>query len=535
MKKIIGQMVCLFIVFLCAFAMADVEINAANFPDDTFREYVKQQFDADGDGVLSDAEIAEAAEIDVEYSAVTDLTGVEHFTSLVTLKCKENELTSLDVSKNTKMTYLDCTTNGIAGLNLSHNTALATLWCTDNALSSLDLSNNTELEYLGCAQNSLTELDLGSNPKLKEVYCDENKLKALDVSSNKGLYVLWCSGNMIKKIDISNNSVLVKLFNENTPEEQEDGSLRWESGSNLLCVDQTTELITEATPELTLDSVKFSKKKAAVKEEITITAVTSTGATKLIMYNGSKEIQSWTKGYTDKDDVRIWKVTCTFAKAGERTMDFRAADKEGNLTDALTAKITITKAAGLTLDSVKFARKKATVKQKVTINAVTSTTATKLIMYDGDKEIQSWTKGYTDKDGKRTWKVTCTFAKAGARTMSFKAADKNGKLTAAKNAKITITKAPTLSKVTLSKDTAKRKEKFTIKAVTSTNVTELTMYLNGKAAESWTEGYTDKNGKRTWKVTYAFAKAGKKTLSFKAFDANGAGTAKKTAEIEITK
>ena len=254
------------------------------------------------------------------------------------------------------------------------------------------------------------------------------------------------------------------------------------------------------------------------------------------MYTGGKEVTSWTKGYTDKDGKRIWTETCTFTKAGERTLDFKAADKKGKLTAEKSAKITITKVpTGLTLDSVKFARKQATAKQKVTSNAVTSTSATKLIMYEGDKEIQSWTKGYTDKDGKRTWKVTCTFAKAGARTMSFKAADKKGKMTAAKTAKITITKAPTLSKVAFSKDKAKRKETITVTAVTSTNVTKLTMYVGDKAVTTWTEGYKEKNGKRIWTVTCSFASAGKRTVGFKGFDANGAGTAKKTAGIEITK
>ena len=79
------------------------------------------------------------------------------------------------------------------------------------------------------------------------------------------------------------------------------------------------------------------------------------------------------------------------------------------------------------------------------------------------------------------------------------------------------------------------KEKITITAVTSTNATKLTMYSGGKAVKTWDTGYTDKDGKRTWKVKYAFSGAGERTVDFKAADANGALTAAKTVTITITK
>ena len=53
MKKIFGIILCVLLIFLCAFALADVEINAASFPDKNFREYVRQ-FDTDGNGSFSD-------------------------------------------------------------------------------------------------------------------------------------------------------------------------------------------------------------------------------------------------------------------------------------------------------------------------------------------------------------------------------------------------------------------------------------------------------------------------------------------------
>ena len=284
-----------------------------------------------------------------------------------------------------------------------------------------------------------------------------------------------------------------------------------------------------------LKSVAFSKTKALVKEEITIKAVTGTTATKLIMSTGGKQVKAWTKGYTDKDGKRTWKVTYAFGGAGERTLDFKAADQNGKFSAVKIAKITVTKPVTLTLNSVKFAKTGAVVKQDVTISAVTSTAATKLIMYADGKKVKAWSSGYTDSGDKRTWKVTYAFGGTGARTMGFKAADKNGKLTEEKTAKITVTKALVLSSVKFSAKQAKVKEEITITAVTSVDVTKLTMSTGGKQVKAWTKGYTDKDGKRTWKLTYKFSGAGKRTMEFKGFNAAGKETAAKTAAITITK
>ncbi|MGN1106521.1 MAG: hypothetical protein ACI4RH_07705 [Huintestinicola sp.] len=128
-----------------------VDIDAANFPDDTFRKYVSDNFDTDKDGKLSRAEAEDVYTIDVsgtmfEFNTVSDLTGIGHFTRLVTLDCSFNQLTSLDVSNNSKLVYLSCVYNKLTSLDVSNNTKLTDLFCEKNQLTSLDLCNNTEIE-----------------------------------------------------------------------------------------------------------------------------------------------------------------------------------------------------------------------------------------------------------------------------------------------------------------------------------------------------------------------------------------------------
>ena len=45
------------------------------------------------------------------------------------LDCRENQVTSLDVSKNTALRALGCGRNPLASLDVSKNTALTELWC----------------------------------------------------------------------------------------------------------------------------------------------------------------------------------------------------------------------------------------------------------------------------------------------------------------------------------------------------------------------------------------------------------------------
>ena len=69
-----------------------------------------------------------------------------NFTALTYLSCWSNELTSLDVSKNTELTYLNCSNNQLTSLDLSNNTALERLECYSNDITSLDVSMCRGLE-----------------------------------------------------------------------------------------------------------------------------------------------------------------------------------------------------------------------------------------------------------------------------------------------------------------------------------------------------------------------------------------------------
>ena len=172
-----------------------IPIDSTHFPDDHFIAYVELGCDKDHDGTLSQDELNRVTELYVDHANIKDLTGIELFPNLDKLDCKYNNLTRLDVSKNTKLTKLYCESNQLTGLDLSKNTALTELYCESNHLTSLDLSKNTALTELNCQDNQLTSLDLSKNTALTKLYCALNQLTSLDLSKNTALTILGCSGN----------------------------------------------------------------------------------------------------------------------------------------------------------------------------------------------------------------------------------------------------------------------------------------------------------------------------------------------------
>lgn len=254
---------------------AGIAVDSVNFPDETFRAYVSANFDTDGNGYLSTEEIAAVTTIDVAYRAqwnqweeipgdydwvlpeaesfntsapypaddissasgvsstlteaesfgaatvgsITSLKGIEFFTALQKLYCYGNQITALDLSRNTELDTLACGLridgvnygNKLSSLDLSNNKKLRILACDGNLLKTLDLSGNTELEMLECISNELESLLITNSPKLSWLYCWDNKLTSLDISGNLNLEYLDCGINALTSLSVAANSKLKTL------------------------------------------------------------------------------------------------------------------------------------------------------------------------------------------------------------------------------------------------------------------------------------------------------------------------------------
>ena len=135
---------------------------------------------------------------------------------LKVLDCSQNSLTSLDVSKNTNIGTLNCSNNNLSSLSISKNTVLSILKCSDNRIASLDLSKNTGLFELRCSNNKLTSLDLSKQNRLQEVHCDNNQLSSLIVSKQAtDLVEVRCTQNQIQ--GASMDALIASLPKLNNP------------------------------------------------------------------------------------------------------------------------------------------------------------------------------------------------------------------------------------------------------------------------------------------------------------------------------
>ena len=118
------------------------------------------------------------------------------------LRLVENNFSSIDLSKNIKLTYLEIMSNpNLSELNLNNNTMLKELYIQNNSLSKLNL-NSEHLFRISADNNKLTSLDLTKTPRLTSIQLTNNKLTTLDLKNLK---------YYVGHLDVSNN-LLTSLY-----------------------------------------------------------------------------------------------------------------------------------------------------------------------------------------------------------------------------------------------------------------------------------------------------------------------------------
>ena len=129
-------------------------LDETDFSNAVLYNYLKDTgFDTDQDGYLSNEELEKITQISL--SGVTTLKGIEHLTSLTSLRITNApKLYSLDLSKNTSLKTLD----------LSGVPNLISLNCSNTSISTLDLSGKIWLSELECVNTNIPALNLHNNP-----------------------------------------------------------------------------------------------------------------------------------------------------------------------------------------------------------------------------------------------------------------------------------------------------------------------------------------------------------------------------------
>ncbi len=173
--------------------------------------------------------------LDLEPFNIVDLTGIEDFSALKTLICRNNDIQQLNLNNNFYLEFLNCENNNLTqvlvnncgylkhlfaennnltGINIGQSPFLETLELSQNPLVSGNFVYlNTELKILRFSNCSLSSANVAFNINLEVFDISNNPLLTdLDVTMCTELTSLDAHGNSFTQLDLSNNSLLELLF-----------------------------------------------------------------------------------------------------------------------------------------------------------------------------------------------------------------------------------------------------------------------------------------------------------------------------------
>ena len=258
-----------FFIFLLLVFSTSIIAQTITIPDNRFEQrLIDLEIDSDQEinGLVALDDIKGITKLDVSNKKIYDLTGVEHFTSLIDLNCSKNNLARIDISKLIYLKKLNCNANELSYLDVRNNTNLQILACSDNELTHLDLNNNlfinkvfcsnnkldtlkvsvATLTYLNCNKNNLKHIEIENAVKLKKLLCSHNQLQQLEIRSHLLLEKLSCNNNDLRSLSLKNGTENLTFLNASF-------------NPNLICVEVDDVAYAQSSRWIIDDGIDFSE------------------------------------------------------------------------------------------------------------------------------------------------------------------------------------------------------------------------------------------------------------------------------------
>jgi len=193
-------------------------------PDPAFEQrLISLNIDSDGvvNGQVLTSDVANITELTIQGTpSMTDLTGIEDFTSLETLTVTSTSITELNVSSNTQLRALICPNNMLSTLNVSSNTLLETL-----------LAGNAADLF---PKNEIVEIDLSNSPNIKTIDAslipELTKINLKNGNNNEDMAInvsMWTGMGAVDP-DIVSNTVCIEIDNEEAAQNGQFPYSEWE-------------------------------------------------------------------------------------------------------------------------------------------------------------------------------------------------------------------------------------------------------------------------------------------------------------------
>ena len=200
------------------------------------------KIDADGDGKITFEEAAAVKELQLGFDVkpestvdcVTDITGLEYFTSLETLSLKYNKVSDIKpIEGISTLKVLILGENPISSINLDALGELTDLRLYGTDISEIDLTKTPKLESLYLQRTNvskvdltplqsldqallnkclnLTELKASNLPSITRIDAVECDLKSFEISDCPSLRELHLNSNKLTSIKMTNLAMLMRL------------------------------------------------------------------------------------------------------------------------------------------------------------------------------------------------------------------------------------------------------------------------------------------------------------------------------------
>lgn len=203
MKKIF-----LLLLFIATITQAQI----VNIPDANFKaKLINLGVDINSDGNIQFSEASLVRSLNLNYSNISNLIGIESFVSLKDLYCDYNQINTLNISGLVQLERLFCQENQLLNLDVSGLISLKEIYCANNQITSVNLNGVDNLQILNLSNNQLTSLDVSALSNLKELSCLNNQLTLLNVTGLSNLEILSCGQNQLMSLNLNGLSNLIYL------------------------------------------------------------------------------------------------------------------------------------------------------------------------------------------------------------------------------------------------------------------------------------------------------------------------------------
>ncbi|MCS3529725.1 T9SS type A sorting domain-containing protein [Chryseobacterium sp. JUb7] len=169
------------------------------------------KIDTNNNGEIEVSEALQVGTLRLYGGGISDLTGIAAFTNLGSLEISGNNLTSLNLSSNTKLGQLtfDGTTQ-LSSVNLTNCNQLNRIHFSNTAITSLDLQNRPSLKTLYLFNSPLTSVNISGSTQIEELDIENTQLTSFDASNLQNIFVFYLRNNpLLSSINFTNSNMQI--------------------------------------------------------------------------------------------------------------------------------------------------------------------------------------------------------------------------------------------------------------------------------------------------------------------------------------